>query len=521
MPRPARKRQVGTATAAAPSLASQSIASFARVSKSQSALGAPSGKKAAVVVAAPPAPLIDLAVSKKRKASSFDNNEHEHHPRVTRRTISFPPSSDDDQDHDTPAKRSCRRDELPVAVVAPSLKQKPVQATVRGKQTAKTTPSRKVSAHKASESTIIAKSKQSGKTIQTRIDTFAISSKKTTPAKGDKRDVHDSDSEFPPHISDLIRLHKAFVQTLVVQLVHGGSNAPMDVTAIVPNISRLWGKRQVNVEDIRRCIAIQTSTNDPKITSPFVLSDYGRGKVCVELRPGQTYDGAFINEERLCQQFETNLRGLCVERATDEMIDVGDVLQNLSLADLPQAAIADMDLGLNANPVLAKGQRALLELKDGIAAKKQQKETPPQAAADALLLNPDGTKMSLLDRLRHKQLANANGPLAPSGPELQRRAALNRVTAISATISMLSLSNPISLPRQAFTMAIIQERLKDSLRVPTSKEEAASCVRLIASEIAPEWLKVVMIGGRENVVIQRNYQPVDRIIHERVQKLMS
>src|SRR5699024_2529104 len=123
--------------------------------------------------------------------------------------------------------------------------------------------------------------------------------------------------------------------------------------------------------------------------------------------------------------------------------------------------------------------------------------------------------------LRLKQATRANEAAPPSGPELQRRAALNRVADVAATISMLSLSNPLSLPRQAFTMAAFLEKLKDSLRVPVSREEGTACVRLIASEVAPEWLRVVTIGGRENVVVQRNGQPVDRVIHERVQKLLA
>lgn len=129
--------------------------------------------------------------------------------------------------------------------------------------------------------------------------------------------------------------------------------------------------------------------------------------------------------------------------------------------------------------------------------------------------------MGLLDRIRHKQLVKANGPLPPSGPELQRRAALNRVADVAATISMLSLSNPMSLPRQAFTMMAIADKLRDSLRVPLSKEEGMACVRLIATEIAPDWLRIVSIGGRENVVIQRHGQPVDWVMNDRVQKLLA
>jgi hypothetical protein len=229
-----------------------------------------------------------------------------------------------------------------------------------------------------------------------------------------------------------------------------------------------------------------------------------------------------VNEDRLCKQFADNIRNLCAEKDTDEMTDVNVPLQSLSLSDLPQATITEMGNGLKVNPLIARGQSLLSELKSGIAAKQQENQQKINHAAHKNpLLNPDGSKMSLLDRIRHKELAKANGPLPPSGPELQRRAALNRVIDVAATISMLSLSTPLSLPRQAFTMLAISEKLKDSLRVPVSKEEGMACVRLIATEIAPEWLRIVTIGGRENVVIQRHSQPIDRVIHERVQKLLS
>ncbi|SPJ91549.1 uncharacterized protein FTOL_13564 [Fusarium torulosum] len=248
-----------------------------------------------------------------------------------------------------------------------------------------------------------------------------------------------------------------------------------------------------------------------------MIADYGRGKICVERSSACM---APIHEQRLLKQFEINLRALATERSADDM-DVDLPLGNLSLNELPQVDIKNMDNRTTANPILNKGQRALSVLKNDIANKQQEKEAKQNIPSNNPLLNPDGTKMSLLDRLRAKQLAKANGPLPPSGPELQRRAALNRVADIAATISMLSLSNPMSLPRQAFTMAVIMEKLKDSLRTPVSKEEGADCVRLIATEVAPEWLRVVTIGGRENVVVQRNNQPVDRVLQDRVQKLLG
>ncbi|PNP58050.1 hypothetical protein THARTR1_02208 [Trichoderma harzianum] len=481
----------------------QPISSFTRVSKSQTFPDAT--KKAVVSNPEPP--------SRKRKAA-VDNAES-NHPRATRRTVSFAPSSDEEPQA-TPSKRACRRDStadeaVTVTIAKPASKTK---TPAKGKKVAKSTPSRAAAAHKPSESTIIAKSKQDGKakTVQTKLDAFRLAGQKKAPAQG-------IEAEFGPELVDLIRLHKAFLKTVTLQIAHNGTIVPIDISSIAPHITRTWGKRQVTVDDIRRCIAIQTSIRDANVVSPFIVCDYGRGKICIELHPDHDNGSVAINEERLCRQFEENLRALCANRAHEDMADVDVPLASLSLDELPRAEIKNMDRGIKANPILAKGHDALSALKGGMLAKQQEKEAKQQATA--AMVNPDGTKMSLLDRLRLKQLAKANGPLPPSGPELQRRAALNRVIDVAATISMLSLSTPASLSRQAFTMGLVSDKLKDSLRVPVSKEEGMICVRLIATEVAPEWLKVVTIGGRENVVIQRGSQPVDRVIEERVQKLLA
>ncbi|KAK4087088.1 hypothetical protein Purlil1_8607 [Purpureocillium lilacinum] len=504
MPRPAKRRH-----AAAADTTPQPISSFTRVSKSHVAPD-PSLKKVQADV--------QLPASRKRKATSFEEQE----PSLARRTVSFPPSSSDEDDEEVPApsKRACRRTEDHDARLTPV---KP--AAVKGKRVAKAAPSRAQTAHRPSEATIIASTRRQEKTVQTKID--AAYNKKISKAKNDHKD----ETPLPPHLADLVRLNKAFLKTVTIQIAHSGSNAPIDLRTVSPQIARTWGKRQVTVEDIRRCIAIQshanpasttasTTTSTTTTSSPLIVSDYGRGRVCVELAPG--HNGLAINEDRLNMAFEANLRALCAERAVDDMADVDVPLASLSLADLPQAAITDMGASARVNPMLSKGHRALADLRGGILAKQQEREAKQQAAASSTAATTaDGPKMSLLDRLRLKQATRANEAAPPSGPELQRRAALNRVADVAATISMLSLSNPLSLPRQAFTMAAILEKLKDSLRVPVSREEGTACVRLIASEVAPEWLRVVTIGGRENVVVQRNGQPVDRVIHERVQKLLA
>lgn len=490
MPRPAKRKAGETA-------AIQPITNFTRVSKAYN----PQQLLKKTVTT------IEPAANKKRKASTIKDDANHI---ITCRTVSFAPSSDDEHELTT-SKRACRRQQEPHISLIKSNATAVPTATVKtsaakGNWIAKTLPSRSETAHKPSESTVVAKSRSSAKnTNQRKIDTIF---KKATK----------KDNGFPAHLAELVDLHRAFLKTVMLQIAHNGSNVPIDIRSISPHISRTWGKRQVTLEDIQRCVAIQSST-EHDILSPFTVSDYGRGKVCIEL--GSQYDGTSINEDRLCKQFENNLRHICSKRLTDKMTDVDINLESLSLGDLPKAAITNMDLGLKVNPVLVKGQRALTELKGGIIAKQQEQEAKKAIVANGTMLNPDGTKMNLLDRLRYKQLARENGPLPPSGPELERRAALNRVMDVSATISMLSLQNPVSLPRQAFTMPAILQSLRDSLRVPVSTDEGTKCIRLIASDVAPEWLRIVTIGGRENVVVQRNGQPIDRVLQERVQKLLA
>ena len=432
MPRPAITRR--QAVEAVPS--HKSISDFTHVSKSQ-VLPDASAKRVVVELSAP---------SRKRKAGALGNDEETTSMHSARRTISFPPSSDDEDDQTTVAKRACRRaDPTPVAVP-------PVSA--KGRRIAKATSSKAKKVHRPSQSTIIAKAVHQEKNVQTKIT--SIYQRKVDRVKANK-----DDRSLPPHLADLVTLNKAFLKTAAVQIAHSGCCAPIDLRALLPQISRTWGKRQVTVEDIRRCIAIQACSKEDA-ASPFIVSDYGRGRVCVELASG--ISASSINEDRLCRQFQDNIRNLCSERATDEMTDVDVPLGSLSLSDLPKAAITDMGNGMRTNPVLAKGQQALTELKNGVAAKQLQQKQDKQHLANHKnpLLNPDGSKMSLLDRIRHKQLAKANSPAPPSGPELQRRAALDRVSDVAATISMLSLSNPLSLPRQAFTMVAIADKLKDS-----------------------------------------------------------
>jgi hypothetical protein len=75
--------------------------------------------------------------------------------------------------------------------------------------------------------------------------------------------------------------------------------------------------------------------------------------------------------------------------------------------------------------------------------------------------------------------------------------------------------------RVSFTMAALMTRLKDSMRTPVSQEDGMVCVRLLAAEVAPQWLRVVKVGGRENVVCMMGLQPTKAEVEERVKVLLG
>ncbi|PFH60413.1 hypothetical protein XA68_11035 [Ophiocordyceps unilateralis] len=504
MPRPARRRQAQPAL----SQDAHSIEAFTRVSKGPVSKVHVSSRDKLAVGTATEAP-----ATRKRKAAFTQDVQQDG---IARRTQSFPPSSDEDEIRRRASlKRHCRRDDTPPQ---PQPRAKPAP---KGKRVAKVPPSGVERAHRPSQSTILAEARRRGSTCRRpRIGAEAGLASRL------KKSV---DRSLPSHFAELVDLNRALLRTVVLHMAHNGRNAPLDVSSAIPNISRTWGKRKVTVADIRRCIAVQSYACEPGAASPLIVSNYGRGRICIELAPDR--HGVVVDEERLCTQFRENLGTLCARRAVDDAIeldkdtdtdgdtkmdtDVDVLLQGLSIADLPQAAVADVAASAKTDLMLVKGQRALSQLKGGLVAKQQEREGKQQAHQVG-----QGSKMSLLERLRAKQLARANEPLPPTAEALQRRAALHRVGEVAATISMLSLSMPLS-GRQAFTMAALSQKLRDSQRMPMSDDEAVACVRLIATEVAPEWLRLLRLGGRDNVVVQRGGQPTDPMLEDRVQRLLA
>ncbi|PHH61921.1 hypothetical protein CDD81_7726 [Ophiocordyceps australis] len=447
-------------------------------------------------------------VSRKRKATALACSEQ------VKGSVSTCSNGDDQVEKAaTRSKRARRRSGSKLQSVQnpPALLTRRSAPATKGKRVAKAKASHAHSAHGLSKQTPISKARQHNRTVQTKLQ-VVIQQRTKRCNKGEDGDGATRRDELPRHLSELVCLNRSFLKAMALHAAHSGHLAPVDTRRLATDVSRSWGKRQVTVEDFRRCIAIQGHV--PATPSPYIIVDYGHGKVCVELAPGMRHSPADL--ERLHSQFIDNLHHVATERAASpDTMDIDDVpLGRLSLSDLPQAAVEDKTPCSANNPLLAKGQRALAHLKSGLAAKQEQE---PRRAAHGPL-----SKLSVLDRIRLKQEARNDGsaPAPPTAAELMRKAALERVVDVAATLSMLSMASG-NQPRQAFAMNLVVERLRDSLQVPISKDGGAACVRLIAGEVAPEWIRVVTLGGRDNVVISKAGLPADRVLRGRVDELMT
>lgn len=324
------------------------------------------------------------------------------------------------------------------------------------------------------------------------------------------------DEKLPTELLDLSNLHASFLTALSIHHAYNGVHNPVDLRLLCPDVARTWGKRRVMLDDIRRVLGVLNSAtledNQSKGNVPgrLTLSDYGYGKICVEMTSiGKRGKVARpLDENRLNNTFASTLRKIWKERENTNVSSITTFVQNL-----PLETISTCSSLTKISPLLAKGQRRLEDLRAGITLKnraEKEKVISVPAKGDNVL------KPTLLERLKAKELRQSMLPAPPSKAELGRNAALHRLGEVVAILSLLTTSTSIGQQRVSFTLPTILGKLKDSFKTPMSKEEGETCVRLLASEIAPEWLKVVRMGKVDAIVVNRDNRPSDLDIQERV-----
>ncbi|RDW91248.1 hypothetical protein BP5796_02413 [Coleophoma crateriformis] len=320
--------------------------------------------------------------------------------------------------------------------------------------------------------------------------------------------------DLPHELLDLINLHAAFLTALTLHYAHNGTNSPADLRLLCPDVARAWGKRRVTVDDIRKSLGVMNSNYHTagKGLSRLALSDYGHGKICIEINTtGPSRLARPLNENVMNHIFIQGLRDLW------ESQDSGDVQVTEFIQNLPAEAITTCSSVSKISPLLAKGQRRLEDMKAGIIFKKEA--VKEKVSDEATVVT--GKRPTLLERLRAKQLERSNMPPSATKEELQRKAALQRLEEVVAILTILSTSSSVGQQRVSFTLPTVMSKLRDSFKTPMSKDEADVALRLLASEIAPKWVKVVKMGKMEAMVVDREEKPDELALKESIVRASS
>lgn len=353
---------------------------------------------------------------------------------------------------------------------------------------------------------------------------------------------------LPTELVNLLALHSSFLTALSLHYAHNGTSTPVDLRNLTASISAVWQKRKVTNDDIRLCVGV-LGAGPSANSNPFYLSDYSRGKICLEIRPGTNLAGTLggLNQDALQQMFMDSLDALwtawnqaqsprpiatpkrrgrprkapaaqkSVERFVVDDNSIGKFISQLPLAEITICASAAA-----LEPRREKGRKRLRELTEsaqqGRSLKKARettgKENLPaaphaqhEAAQTKITEFAAVRKSNMLDRILAKQAIKEAGPKPLSPAELERQAALQRSEEVIGVLSLLSASRGGG--RASFSMSTLIQSLQNSIRSPLSKEETMKCVEVLANEVAPGYVSIVKMGAISSVVINSAFRPHD------------
>lgn len=372
--------------------------------------------------------------------------------------------------------------------------------------------------------------------------------------------VPDELQEFPVELQDLINLYSAFLTALSLHYAHHGSVVSVDLSILRPGIERAWRKKKVSNDDVRRILAIaqDLGAGDPphkaqQCRGNLILSDYGNGKICVEIERDPNHlriKMRPINEATLNAVFTKNIvarwkHHKTVNSTSTSLTTFCSLLPLLPITPCPAAA--------QTGTLLAKGQRRLEDLKAGAIRAQissQGSQTPclnsrPPSSGLASTARND----SLLSRIRAKQLHQATLPPPPSTASLLHKSALQRLEEIVPVMEILTSSVSRTISRESvfavgsnspqqlkssvmadeikqdgtcsFTMPTLVQHLQMSLRNPIAKEDAIRCVRLLAGEVAPGWVKIKEVGKVIGVTVWRRGRMGREELAKKVEELLK
>ncbi|KAI9759684.1 MAG: hypothetical protein M4579_002161 [Chaenotheca gracillima] len=343
-------------------------------------------------------------------------------------------------------------------------------------------------------------------------------------------------------LQHIINLHSSFLTALSLHHAHNGVLAPADLRELIPNIERVWKRRAVTLEDVRRILGVLDFVGDDGSIlekKKLQLSDYGGGKICVEILVDSDQDigiGTLVREDAFNSRFIQNLKQLrkdwAENRGTSKHVQSDDEEVDSFISHLPMAQIRPCTSVKKASAFLANGQKRLQAFRaEGVAMKKENIAPAKAAGTGTGQKFAEKRGNSLLERIRAKQLHQSTLGPALSPAQLAHQAALDRLEEIVPLLHHLSTSsrartNNLNLDGNAesapslhgtvpslesaqdsrsvvsITLPTFVQHLQNSLRNPISPEEGERAVRTLAEDVAPGWVSVVSVGKVVAIVVR-------------------
>lgn len=368
-----------------------------------------------------------------------------------------------------------------------------------------------------------------------------------------------------PEISPLLCLHKAILRSLTLHIAHHGTSSSIRLANLLPSASKIWGTRNIDVEDVQRCMGLHDLDNPP-----FRVFNYGRAGVCLELSmhsaqgpsQGRAVLAQPLDENALHAAFARRLEAAWESWSSNETSGTWeDFEQQLDRVNIPEhpsllrSRTGSSSLGQQRlNAILRTPQKRQPEtqsilqesspLTPATKPPEFQSSSPPPKTASAgpeTKLTPKDRKQSLYDRLVGKASATAlagrsgRTTLSMASGDCRtadrvftpaQKSAMSHLPSIVATLTLLGAG---SGGRQAFSLAQLVRRIKESSKSILGEDEVREALGLLGGArfdargrtldkatpgaspgLAPEFVKTVRIGdGVLGIVVDVGAKPLD------------
>lgn len=319
----------------------------------------------------------------------------------------------------------------------------------------------------------------------------------------------------------MIDLHKILLEAFSIHRAHNGFT-PVEINGFLNTMTRLWKKKSVKIEDVRRILAVYEVAGKQEIInsqvkhrkSPFKLIKSGLGyesRTCLEyVFNTDTTDPPLTQsyrEDLLAGEYRAEVEVIrIIYRNQPESFIFG------SIEGFPMLACETGAQTISRQQKVKATRTEILNLSN--RTKLQTATTDQTDDKQEVLSSIKSRTLSIFDRVRAKQLANSLIS-KPSDQDQLRQRSIGRISEIVEIIRMkhsqkssanfnssIHQSPSKAKGKVSFSINELIKEIKDSLSCPVAEEEIKMCFKVLSDEIPGFGLTVLTIGSVQMVVVR-------------------